>query len=279
MAKQIGPRMANGMFTKNRKARKARAVAKSLTKNQKAEVKKIVLGPKSLEKYCGVNLCVQQGLSPSFASNVVLNNAFAPTNWTTMLPDLGQGAQGNERIGDRIDNIRGHVDLQFNLGITDQNASDVMVAIFECKSRSAKSVDALDGLHAGTLLDNGADGTNDWNASVFQPNLLNQRILSRDDWTGKKHVIRLVKNNGLTNASNATAQFVPNTLAGVVTRRIKFSHKATVRYDATPGSKQPTNYLPLFACVWWYADGSPTTSSPVVYLTATTHMFFKDVQA
>jgi len=299
----IGPRMQNGKFTKVRKPRtkkaKAAAVAHSLTPNQKKEVKILITKP--VERKYVVSDRFGPSTSTGAGTNVPIPSSLTSVGWDSTsyipamgylynpIPDLSQGVQTNQRIGNRISRcvIRSHFEFYLdNLFLSTRN---VVVRLFQLTSKQAKSFYLAQKLKPNTLLDTGDQVATDWlpQSTGFTPSQLAFMPLQGENWGGRHYDFLLSKNQGIQNDDLTTSTTQPNLSAG--RRHVKtlvWSHKAALKYDDEGGANQiqPTNYCPLWGVLCWYADGKqqlPSSERPTlipgVNMSVRNDMYYYDV--
>jgi len=214
------------------------------------------------------------------ASVVALNEPAdtlaVPTDLRMCLPKVAQGVGSNQRIGQKIDNAHGKVQLTFILnpdaGSAATISQDVIVRVYTLTSKQAKSAGQVALLPGNTLLDNGDQTTTDWNTAA---NALGyaQQPLSKEDFSGKFREVRLTKNFGKANSGTASD---PTLTYGKIFGRVSlpWKHKSNLLYD-DQGTNYPTNYAPIYAYVAYNSDGSLFKGQ--VQVVTRLHMWFKDV--
>jgi len=196
-----------------------------------------------------------------------------PTDLDTMIPALGQGTQSNERIGSKIQDVRGRVDFYFvlNPGTTSENtqSQDVIIKMFILKSKQVKSFNQVSSIPTKSLLDVGDDTTTDWDPASEALNLTNMP-LARENFMGRVKYIHLRKNFGQANGGTESSVLTYGQIYGRCS--IPWKHAGMI-YD-NANSLQPTNYFPIYAFVAYNADGSTFNGQVQVYRRK--HMWFKD---
>jgi len=206
----------------------------------------------------------------------------AQTDYYRCFPQVTQGTQSHQRIGQRITpvsitcRVNGHFDRN------DALSRDIEVHVFFLNVKQQKSVLAaysiVPGLYNitnkfllhnyGELLDNG-DGTNTSFGGDF---LATTKPVNKDAFTLiKRYKIHLYKGAGTSNndqvANNEKRQFTINCRLPV--------HQFI--YDAQTDAL-PQNYMPVMCIGYRYLDGNPAdTTGGVIQVQASSSMYFKDL--
>lgn len=270
--KLIGPRRPKGGFFKKRPATVKPRGGKGLTKTQVSLVNRLIVG-KSERKYVVSDLT---GLR-----SIVSPNLQTPADWKNPVPALLQGGAGavqsNQRIGERITNVKGRTHMRFSFDNVLVPSQDVFITIFYGTHKSIKDFPTIRGsAPAGTLLEVGDQSTTDWIATVGtylgNATQLSMMPVNNTVWSLKKKTLRLIKNNGVVNGSAAPEN--PNlNRGGSVDFIWNWSHKSALKYDGA--ATTCTNWAPVYGFVTWYAN--TITAVPAVYADVRNEMYFHDV--
>ena len=250
---------------KAKKSVKPRKANKGLNPIQKKQVMNILV-KKAETKYV---VSLPQGeLEQSVGTQIT-----TPGAWKAVLPDLAEGTANNQRIGERVSNIRGKTTMYFNFPKDLAKSSDVFVKIFYGTHKSAKTQEAFLGIPPNTLLEVGNQSTVDWDIGVYNSFILNMMPISYNSWTLKSKTIRLHKNAGV---SVGDAALSPNISSNTShTFAWHWNHPAQLHYTpngATPNL--PTNYYPVFCAVAWSANNQEVFASNYTYRN---EMYFEDI--
>lgn len=273
-----------------RKSKKTR-MARSLTKLQKAEVKKLVMAPAETKYRATPALVLAAapvGNLPATAYGVstsIISGGVNQQLWQ-LIPNLTEGITGAERIGNRISNVSLRSDWFFyiNPNIAQYPSVDATVKVFILRAKSCKSTGALQTVPVGSLLDAG-DGTSiDWTATATanDSTLLSQYPVNKEVFSVLKiHKFRLCKNpDSPTGGTGAVSSSSPN-LTAHQTKEFSHSlkHHGTVTYpdNNLMGYALPIN-LTYFAFVVAYDTNSfvPLPANTIL-ANVRAHMWFKDM--
>lgn len=270
--------------------KKARAAAKraarSLTKNQKVQVKRIITG-KSETKYVADTPIVYGGgaIVKNYAVlQSVVSGGVGTTAWG-LIPFLTQGTNGAQRLGNKISNVTLKCNFMFwlNPNLSGNPSLDMTVRLYICKAKPIKSQSQLTNLPVGAFLDNGDATSIDWTATTpVQDMLLSTYPVNKEVFTVLKvKSFRLARNqDSPTGAVGLGA--APNLPAN---QHHNFSythkHKGTVVYpdNNVSGFQTPENLNLFCFAVYYDTNGfatAPPTPSPVLVSTRS-HMWYKDM--
>lgn len=256
------------------------AMARSLTKVQKAEVVALTKQPEET-KYRAEDLYPPAGpANPTLGTFQQFTSAItSPAELYACIPRLQQGTDDFNRVGNRISPVECHVDVMLNCTTSNNNQSvDVFAHVFMLQATAVKSLDNLTAVPINQLFENGsggyisADGTT--NMSMYPLNRTAFKILHH-----KK--IRLYKPFGQQNNRAApSAGGTDGTIAACTGNkriRLKVPLPKQLKYDVASQS-YPLNAAPFFCVAWEYndqsGDSAPITS---IYVQARTHLRYKDV--
>lgn len=252
------------------------AVATALTVPQKVAVKKII-GRSMETKYVAEPSRTPSGSSTLSSFTAFSSGIAGPNEIYAALPTMTVGTSDHQRVGSRIEPVRGHVDLYLQaFGLNDNNSVDKTVHIFMLIAKSIKnltdvgSIPILELLRIGNSTNSSFDGTI---YRSFDDVSTNFRVLHH-----KK--IRLVK--GFGNPQGTTAATAGTTDA-VLSPSRHFAHvKLNVpmlmelQYD-NAASSYPLNYAPFFVIGWTQNIPQNAASSTInLQVIGKTHMYFKD---
>jgi len=277
-------KMKNLIVVKPRQAKRAAAaarVARSLTKNQKKEVKKLVAAPIETKYHAQPT---DEYLNQVQLFNT-LNSAVIPGSLTTLqpcFPKLTQGLEASQRIGNRVNLTSGRTHFYFYLDSRFTATMDIYVKLFMLNARSSKNQSSTAVLGVNQLLDDGDGTTQDWVPTVANTHILDMYRLNTEAFTGKTKTFRLSKNAGAcVNDATPGAPASPNLPQGAHAKFTwNWGKKKLLHYGENgTESSLPQNFYPLWGAVAYYADntsvGAPSALMPV-YLYARSEMFYKD---
>ena len=279
-------------YAKSNAKTKAKAVAHSLTKNQKLEVKKLALG-KIETKYCSdININLK---------NQIIANNIPLTNFYACIPAIGQGDGQNQRSGNVVSDAVVRVQLEFWLRNLSTFTNLWRVKIFVLESKRIKAVSNMydaTGVqlgNTGPLLNNGDGNMVNWLTSTLGED--NQQYdkmpVNTDDYTVlHTKSFDLTKNVGSSNGGLSLIGSLPgdpvqviaqNPNLGKSTKKVNFKIKIKkLLYDNTTintiGGAYPTNHnIFLFIVAWdptYTITPSPTNSTPL--FSVRNDIYFKD---
>lgn len=213
---------------------------------------------------------------------------FASGDSFAMLPQIKQGTDDFQRIGRVVAPTKGYVDVHLSFtpngmeGIPVQSAQQIYAVVYHVTNRAWKNYPSIPvgpGVFGG-LLDNG-DGT----SSYFSGDIRDlQKPINTDQFRLiKKYIVKLTRNTGFTQG-DLVAGNSPNmpSLSGYI--RVPLKRMPKLRYDpgiGQPGAYDyPTNYAPLLAVGFAYADGTQVQGGlgeqTLLQVTATAHLWYKD---
>lgn len=213
---------------------------------------------------------------PVLPATGIISTITLPAGLVPYIPPVVQGVASNQRIGQKISNVHGRVDFQFylipNVGAK-YPTEDIMIKLFKLTSKAVKSYQQISAIQAGTLLDIGSQASTDWTNPAFAISY-SQMPISREDFSGSTHTIRMRKNQGTPSGDLGSSQS-PNTYGyGAKSYSFTWKHKGNLLYDDT-GINNPTNYAPIYAVVAYNPDN--TLYDGLCQYTCRSHMWFKDV--
>lgn len=269
-SKMIGPRMANGRFTRNRKPRtkKPKVLSKAVT----AVVKHIAA--KQALKEMETKFVIETIGNISF--NSAINAGYL--EMYSLLPAVTQGAGSWQRLDNALTPLSCSTTWDFSLNNTIDRTVDIIVTLYCLQSKSIRyfpnytvyTSGPSDLLLSGTNVErqnyNGFIG-----AGELPINTANWSLL-------KKYTFRLTKNVGTLN-DDTTAGNAPINANSY--KRIRFNYKCPKQFKYTPNVTTPETYpqghAPIWVCGYAHADGTGVdntyTDLNVSYMT---QMKFKD---
>jgi len=200
-----------------------------------------------------------------------------------LMPDLGQGTNASERIGNKISNVTLKSSWQFyiNPALANFPTVDATVKVFILKAKSAKTFEALETVPPDSLLDTGLGTSIDWTpANAIDAKYLDTFPVNKEQFKVLKiHKFRICKNQesptggvGSSAAPNLTAHQTKDFTHS-------FTHKGSVVYPDfnLAGSLQPNN-LTYFAYVVVYDTNTfASLAANTVLCSVRSHMYFKDM--
>lgn len=249
------------------KAGKAAAMSRSLTKVQKAEVKKIVARAPE-RKYVVDPTILDNGIV--VPSSIVTNTDVIP-----LIPAIAAGSGQNQRNGDQIQDAVLKVHWRFWLPPEATVTQLFKVKLFILESKRLKSdLGRTATTDLGRLLNNG-DGTMvDWAASSGLQNLQNDMMpVNTQDWTVKSiKSFHLVKNADWVNGGGGAS--APANVGQLAVHSLTTTFKiGTLRYDGI-ASTSPTNHFYAAYLVAFSDNNSTATAQP--FYSMRPELYYKD---
>lgn len=261
-----------------------KAVANSLTPNQKKEVK-ILIEPEIETKYNAALIVKNVQVQPLIASTTA---GIGAGSLQPLLMPIVQGLQNNQRIGLRIHPTHCRVTGRIWIAQSTEAVlptTDVTVKVWFLSSKRVKAYDQGGSLQSGALLDNGDQTVTDWSsATPYDPFYYDYKRIATDEFTthSVKHY-RLMKNQGTTNGDAGPGQSPniasPSTPMIKFTETVKLPHSLQYENSSLFTSNQPTNAYPLIGMVAYNTDGSvwkQVTGSNNILCDIHTELFYKD---
>jgi len=277
----------------------ATAVAHSLNKLQKKEVKKLIKGPEET-KYISTFLCtpdyrgglagyVLSSLTPT-ATGVVGTNFHPYINSTSQIfaaiPQMGQGVDSYNRIGDKVSPTKCKVDMTFCLiGVGDSHSYDINVHVWVLRATAVGTLDNFSSIPITQLLDNGRGGDQQFDGSQLTEQLpLNRKLFHQIH----HRTFRMCKVDGVIGPQGSPRGGATQSGPGPQTSMVRLSLNIPVKqkfvYD-TASTLYPNNCAPFIVVGYSTNDQSTGgTSSPsslydnggTVMCIARTHLWYKD---
>lgn len=194
-------------------------------------------------------------------NTLVPAGATTPANLQRMIPNISQGANDFNRIGDRIKPVRATCTWSVHYNAANTQFQDVTVHLLVLTVKGAATAAAVAQIPATNLLKNGAGGYVDPDAAVFSQTQLMEHInnypVNDSLYTVKRHFKkRFAKGsydiNGVPGA-NATSQIaVAQPLVN-----FKYSWKPpTLKYNSSAVTL-PSNHYPVYVIWCTTNDGAP----------------------
>jgi len=240
---------------KSRGPKKA-TLSAGMKKAVDAEIKKIT-APAEEVKYVAEQWATRQA--------VATLSTVSGANLYPMLPEVSEGAQANERLGNALNpkSIRTHFAMYFNNDSV--NTANIYVRLLCVSSREAKSYDALANIAGANLFLDGLGGSTDLNSANYSDNLTQNQFLpvNRKSWiVHHDKIIHLAKGYGFTNNDNTPARtptgYVP--LCARIT--LDTPHKGALKYDK-PLDTKANNFAPVWCAYAWTADNGTASIYPI----------------
>jgi len=275
------------------------AIAHSLNTLQKKEVQKLIKGPEET-KYVSTFLCtpdyrgglagyVLSSLTPT-ATGVVGTNFHPYINSTSQIfaaiPQMGQGVDSYNRIGDRVTPTKAKVDMTFSLiGVGDSHSYDINVHVWVLRATAVGTLDNFSSIPITQLLDNGRGGDQQFDGSQLTEQLpLNRKLFHQIHHRS----FRMCKVDGVIGPQGSPRGGATQSGPGPQTSMVRLSLNIPVKhkliYD-TASTLYPNNYAPFIVVGYSTNDQSTGgTSSPsslydnggTVMCIARTHLWYKD---
>lgn len=271
-SRKLAPGFWAGASKKGRYDPNKKTVRKAIrTANKNAFARKVlaVVNKKEETKYVSQQL---QQLVPMGQALIT------PAGFFNCLTPVGQGVGDHQRIGERIQPIKGCVDFTFNWTNDQSNNQDVIVNLWVVLAKGANSRAALPNVPIGQFLQVG-NGTNRDPDDPNQPLMLSQvqhMPLNKDQYTRLKHYrFRMRRGTGAqANQGPATIVAPTGVPAKEDQRYIRYTWKPpTLKYN-TNADQFPTSHYPVYGYYVTNADGS--AYGDTLHISTRTHLWFKD---
>ena len=263
------------------KSAKAKAVAHSLTENQKKEVALIMKG-KAETKYAVSDRGGSFVYTPVYGEIAIGPFVGSTQNLYPAMPEIGTGVESNQRIGQKISNVKVRTHFNFTWSTDNTNTGSFAsnayyVRVYALKSRQVKYGPLVNSLTPGTLLDLGTAQTTDWNPTAYTAPQLGMMPISRENFTGHYKTFLMVKNQGLIN-QDATQGVTPNLgTHQFVNHTEEWTHSGNCLYDDQ--RLFPSNFAPFYTFVAWDATlplSIPARNPTPIVVNVRTEVFYKD---
>lgn len=209
---------------------------------------------------------------------VVGQSAATPAGFFRLLPNLAQGTQDNQRIGDRIKPARLLNRFIFNWDSAVQNNQDVIVNLWIVRAKGAGSQTTVAGLLPNQFLKVG-NGNNADPVDPNQPNMLqivSTYPLNTDQYTKLKHYrFRMRRGIGQATNTNTGGEIAPTGVNRTdMFKSITYSCKAPEFKYSNTGFTTPSNFYPVALVYATNADGS--AYGDTLRMSINSQLYFKD---
>lgn len=259
--------MAGGLAPRRRRAARAPRAGSAFTKKVVA-----IINRKQETKYVAESITVVPG-GP--ASVQVPSAQVTPINLQRLIPEVAQGLQEDQRVGDSIQPTR--INSYFTLFLSDFTTQviDCTVNIVIVYVKGASSQPAVQGIPGGDFLKTGGGGNTDPNG--FTPTQflteINRYQVNSDQYTLKKWFRRrFCKGAGPVQGAAAVGNSAPTAGQGAVV--IKYSWKPPkLKYNAA-ADLLPTNHYPVYL-IWATSNNGTALTGDLAY-NLRSEMFYKD---
>lgn len=212
---------------------------------------------------------------PGPASVQVPSGQVTPVNLQRMIPELAQGVQEDQRIGDAIVPTKCCAYWTLYLEDFTTQVIDCTVNIVVVMVKGASSQQAVQAIPGGDFLKTGGGGNTDPNG--FTPvqflTEVNRYQINNDQYTLKKwYRRRFCKGAGPVQGAAAVGNSSPTAGQGAVV--IKHTWKPPkLKYNAA-GDLLPTNHYPVYL-IWATSNNATALTGDLAY-NLRTEMFYKD---
>jgi len=250
------------------KSRSKPSYGKPKVGKQLATAIKAVTDSKKETKYVGEAL----------QAAVVGQAAATPAAFYRLIPNLTQGVQENQRVGDRIQTLRLKNTFTFNFSSTLQNNQDIVVNLWIVTVKGASSAGTVAGVLPGNFLKVGNGGNADPN-DPNQPNMLqivNHYPLNTDQYTYKRHYrFRMRRGIGQATNQNTGGEVAPTGVGPYESYKvITWSCKPPSFKFNGAGDQTPSNFYPVALVYATNADGSAYGDN--IQMSVRRELYFKD---
>lgn len=269
---------------KSKKAKEASKISHSLAPAQKQEVKKLIAGNERVQYVANAQLTLQA------VTNQIISktNIGTPTSdyLNVAIPLTTTGLGISNRVGTKIQMIKGSTDFFFSFKKATSSSQSITVFLFLLNSKECKSAynNLSDNLIRNNLLMKGDNTTCDWLPSANSTLQLAEMKLNTNAFKGRVHKFILQKNSGAINNDSSTPPPAPNATHYASQHHFTWhwGHKKNLKYEplSVDTGIYPTNFLPLWGCVAYYADGTPVGEDGTVLpieMSVRNHMWFHNV--
>lgn len=272
--------------------------AKSLTKLQKQEVKKLVAQPLETKYTADWTKYISGGTLASLIAFPV-NNSIVSGGASTMAWNLipasyqavttgGAGqvvSAGNLRVGNKISDITIRNDFQFyiNPALSNYPTVDATVKLFIVRAKQLKNNYNVTSLPVGGLLDSGNGASVDWpNSSPNDSKMAEMFPVNREQFTVvKTYSFRIAKNQD-AQTGGVGAGCSPNmdsaharTISHTYKHKSNFIYPDENLYTGSIYPPLPNNFSYMAFCVV-YDTNTGTLPASSVLVNSRSHMWFKD---
>lgn len=209
---------------------------------------------------------------------VVGQASATPGGFFRLVPNLAQGVQDNQRVGDKITPAKLVNKFIFNFDSSVQNNQDIIVNLWIVKAKGASSQTTLAGVLPGQFLKVG-NGNNADPTDPSQPNMLqivSTYPLNTDQYTKVKHYrFRMRRGIGQATNTNTGGEIAPTGVQRTdMYKAITYSCKAPAFKYSSTGFTTPSNFYPVALVYATNADGS--AYGDVIRMSINSQLYFKD---
>lgn len=251
------------------KLAKVRSRKRAVGKGKIAQVVKQVLARGQETKYVAETI---------IQASVVGQASATPGGFFRLIPNLGQGTQDNQRIGDKVSPTRLVNRFVFNWPSDLQNNQDIVVNLWIVRVKGAASQTAVAGILPGQFLKvgngNNADPTDANQLNMLQ--VVSTYPLNTDQYTKLRHYrFRMRRGIGLPTNTNTGGEVAPTGVPRTdMFKTITYSCKAPhLKYSST-GFTTPSNFYPVALVYATNADGS--AYGDTLRMSINSQLYFKD---
>jgi len=251
------------------RVKKASVLSKALAVGKLQVAVKKALASAQETKY--VAETIQQAL-------VVGQASATPAGFLRLIPNLAQGVQDNQRIGDKISPTRLVNRFIFNFPSDLQNNQDIIVNLWIVKAKGASNQGALAGILPAQFLRVG-NGNNADPVDGNQPNMLqvvSTYPLNTEQYTKLKHYrFRMRRGIGLPTNTNTASEIAPTGVGRTdMFKTITYSCKAPPFKYSSAGFTTPSNFYPVALVYATNVDGS--AYGDTLRMSINSQLYFKD---
>lgn len=269
------------VYPKKKAYRKRRSTKpkgkKCLSKCQRKEIKKLVAEPVEV-KYVGTaaknpGALTNIGAFHSFSSGITgVGEIYAA------MPELHQGIDSYQRIGDTIKPVRCDVDMRIVVsGVNDNNSYDRTVHVFLCEAVSVKSLPNYTAIPIIQLMANGQGGKVSFDGTLYHSKFAINREAFKVQHYKKFRLVKGFGNPcGTTSATAGTTDGVITPAGHYIDLKLPVSLPKTLKYESA-NIVYPLNAAPFF--VIGYVDNiarDAATNVVNLQVMARTNMYFRD---
>jgi len=211
-------------------------------------------------------------------ASVVGQAAATPGAFFRLVPNLAQGVQDNQRIGDSIAPTRLVNSFIFHFPSDLQNNQDIVVNLWIVKVKGAASQTTVAGILPNQFLRVG-NGNNADPVDPNQPNMLqvvNTYPLNTDQYTNLRHYrFRMRRGIGLPTNTNTASEVAPTGVRGLdMYKEIKYVCSPPGLKYSNAGFTTPSNFYPVALVYATNADGS--AYGDTLRMTINSQLYYKD---